>query len=106
MNVLINRKALLREILQIERDIKKMKRNPRYVRIKSNINNLESKRFGSQIVSISAPDNPEITLEIRNNSQKMKDIILKYKEMRSEFDDRLDELVIRKSQLQKQLFNS
>ena len=104
MKVLIDRKSVLREILKIEGKIKSMKRNPRYVRIKSSIFSLESRRFGSQTVSIESPDDPETTLEIRNNSQEMRDTISRYKEMRTEFDDQLDDLLIQKARLQKQLF--
>jgi hypothetical protein len=81
-----------------------MRRNPRYVRIKHNIFSLESRRFGSHTVSITAPDDPETTLEIRNNSQEMKATLSRYKEMRTEFDDQLDGLVVRKARLQRQLF--
>ncbi len=92
------------EILKIEDDIKTMKRNPRFVKIKRNIDSLETRRFGVRTVSIAAPDNMETTLELRNNSQEMRDTISKYREMRVEFDDQLDELRGRKERLQRQLF--
>jgi uncharacterized protein YukE len=46
----------------------------------------------------------ETTLELRNNSQEMRDTISRYREMRVEFDDQLDELRVRKDRLQRQLF--
>ncbi len=92
------------EILKIEDDIKTMKKNPRFVKIKRNIDSLEMRRFGVRIVSVAAPDNMETTLELRNNSQEMKDTISRYREMRIEFDDQLDELRGRKERLQRQLF--
>ena len=104
MTVLIDRKLVLREILQIERDINKMRRHPKYVMIKHNIFSIESRRFGSHLVSVAAPDDPETTLEIKNNSQEMKNTLSRYKEMRTEFDDQLDGLVVRKARLQRQLF--
>ena len=104
MKVLVDRKSVLREILKIEGEIKTMRRDPKYVRIKHNIFSIESRRFGSHTVSVAAPDDPETTLEIKNNSPEMKDTLSRYKEMRTEFDDQLDDLVVRKAKLQRQLF--
>ena len=104
MKVLVDRKSLLREILKIEGEIKMKRRDPKYVWIKHNIFSLESRRFGSHTVSIASPDDPETTLEMRNNSQEMRDTLSRYKEMRTEFTDQLDELVVRKTKLQRQLF--
>ena len=104
MKVLVDRKLVLREILSIEGKIKKMRRNPRYVQIKHSIFTIESRRFGANTVSIIAPDDPETTLELRNNSQEMKNTLSRYKEMRTEFDDQLGVLVVRKAKLQGQLF--
>ncbi len=84
--------------------MKKKRRDPRYVWIKHNIFSLETRRFGSQTVSIASPDDPDTMLEMRNNSQKMKDTLSRYKEMQTEFTDELDEMVVRKTKLQKQLF--
>ncbi len=84
--------------------MKKKRRDPRYVWIRHNIFSLETRRFGSQTVSIASPDDPDTMLEMRNNSQKMKDTLSRYKEMQTEFTDELDEMVVRKTKLQKQLF--
>lgn len=84
--------------------MKKKRREPRYVWIKHNIFTLESRRFGAHTISIASPDDPDTMLEMRNNSQEMKDILSRYKEMQAEFTDELDELVVRKTKIQKQLF--
>ncbi len=104
MKVLVDRKSLLLEILRIEREIKTRRRDPRYVWIKHNIFSLESRRFGSHTVSIASPDDPDIILEIRNRSQEMRDTISRFKEMRAEFDVKVDALVVRKAKIQRQLF--
>jgi hypothetical protein len=104
VKVLVDRKSLLREILKIEGEIKMKRRDPRYVWIKHNIFNLEGRRFGSHTVSIASPDDPDVILEMRNNSQEMRDTLTRYKEMRAEFDDKVDVLVVRKAKLQRQLF--
>ncbi len=84
--------------------MKKKRRDPRYVWIKHNIFTLESRRFGAHTVSIASPDDPDTMLEMRNNSQEMRDTLSRYKEMQTEFTDELDEMVVRKTKLQKQLF--
>jgi hypothetical protein len=104
VKVLVNRKSLLREILKIEGEIKMKRRDPKYVWIKHNIFSLEGRRFGSHTVSIASPDDPEIILEMRNNSQEMRDVLSRYKEMRTEFDVQVDEMVVRKTKIQRQLF--
>jgi hypothetical protein len=55
-------------------------------------------------VYISAPDDAETTLELRKHSTEMKDTISRYKELRTEFDDQLNELITQKGMLQIQLF--
>ena len=104
MIVLIDRKSLLREILKIEEDIKKKRREPRYVWIKHNIFNLETRRFGAHTVSIASPNDPETILQMRNNSQEMRDTLTRYKEMQTEFTDQIVEMTARKATLQRQLF--
>jgi len=89
--------------LKIEDEMKTMKRNPRFVKIKRNIDSLKTRRFGTRTVTVAAPENMETTLELRNNSQEMRDTISRYREMRIEFDDQLDELMVRKVRLQRQL---
>ena len=84
--------------------MKKKRRDPRYVWIKHNIFSLESRRFGAHTVSIASPDDPDTMLEMRNNSQEMRDTLSRYKEMQTVFIDELDELMVRKTKLQKQLF--
>lgn len=104
MKVLVDRKSLLREIIKIEGEIKMKRRDPTYVWIKHSIFSLETRRFGSHTISIASPDDPDTILEMRNNSQEMRDTLSRYKEMRTEFDDQVDVLVVRKAKLQRQLF--
>jgi hypothetical protein len=94
----------LLEILKIEGEIKSMERDPRFVKIKRNMDTIETRRFGSQTVSVEAPDDFGKTLQLRNNSQEMKDTISRYREMRTKFDDQLNKMMDRKAKLQRQLF--
>ena len=104
--VLVHRKDVLREILKIEDQINKMRRNPTYLKIRYNLNYLEGRRFGSNVLLIASPDDLDTVLRMRNNSLKMKDTILRYRERRAEFDVQIDTLFNEKARLQKQLFKS
>ena len=106
MRALVDRKDVLREILKIEDQINMMKRNPTYLKIRYNLNYLEGRRFGSNILLIASPDDLDTVLKMRNNSLEMKDTILRYKERRAEFDVQIDNLHNEKTRLQKQLFKS
>ncbi len=106
MNALVDRKDILREILKIEDQISMMKRNPTYLKIRYNLNYLEGRRFGSNILLIASPDDLDTVLKMRNNSLEMKNTILRYKERRAEFDVQIGNLNSEKTRLQKQLFKS
>ena len=101
---LTDRKSLFTEILKIESQIKRMRKDPVYAKIKYNLDKLEKSRFRSATVNVSSPDDPEKVLEVRQNSPEMREIISKYKEMRAKLDDQIGELHARKARLQKQLF--
>ena len=104
--VMADRRSILQEILENDAHINTMRRDPVYARIKNNLDKLEKRRFGSVTVNIPSPDDPEKIVEVRCNSPEMREIILKYKEMRAEFDDQIGELLIRKTSLQEQLFKN
>lgn len=101
-----DRRSILQEILENDAHINTMRRDPVYARIKNNLDKLEKRRFGSVTVNIPSPDDPGKIVEVRCNSPEMREIILKYKEMRAEFDDQIGELQTRKARLQEQLFKN
>ena len=102
--VMADRRSILQEILENEAQVKRMRRDPVYVKIMHNLDKLEKRRFGSVTVNVPSHDDPEKVVEVRCNSPEMREIISKYKEMRAEFDDRMGELLARNARLQKQLF--
>lgn len=104
MKILVNRIAILDEIMRIEDQINSMRRNPTYLKIKHNLNLLEVRRFGRVSVYVASPDNLEKTLELKNKSQEMRETISRYKEMRNDFDIQMDNLYVEKMRLQVQLF--
>ena len=106
MFVMADRRSILQEILENDAQINRVRRDPVYARIKNNLDKLEKRRFGSVTVNVPSPDNPGKVVEIRCNSSEMREIVLKYRDMRAEFDDQIGELLTRKASLQKQLFKN
>jgi hypothetical protein len=91
--------------LDIDAQLNRVRRDPAYVMIKRNLGKLEKRRFGSVTVNVPTPDDPEKMVEIRVNSSEMREITSKYREMRAEFDDQIDEVQTRNKRLQRELFN-
>jgi len=109
VRILLNRTDVLREILNIESQIYTMRTDPTYLFIKRNLNQLETKGFGSHPsrrtrASIPSPDNPETILNIKYNSPEFNETLTRYKERLSEFDLQMNKLLILKANLQKTLF--
>ena len=104
--VMADRRSILQEILENDAQINRVRRDPVYARIKNNLDKLEKRRFGSVTVNVPSPDDPGKVVEIRCNSSEMREIVLKYRDMRAEFDDQIGELLTRKASLQKQLFKN
>ena len=105
VNVLLDRKTTLREILRIEAEITKVRRDPRYNRIKRSLDSLKERRFRATTVSIASPEDPEKTLNFRHNSQEMKDTISTYNDQLNEYDEQIGELRNQRESLQNKLFN-
>jgi len=85
---MVDRKSVLDEIIKIEGQINTIRRDPTYLKVKRNLNYLESRRHGRTTV-IASPDDLEKTLEMKNNS---------------DYDVQMDNLCIEKNRLRGQLF--
>ena len=101
----MDRKKILLEILHLDIQISKLRKNPAYRKNRHYLNLLEGRRFGSSMISIPSPDDPSRMLRIRKNSQEMREIHSKYGVSQSEFNLEIDELFNQKARLQEQLFN-
>jgi hypothetical protein len=109
VKVLLDRKAILNEILTIEEKIKTISRDPTYMKINKNLNRLQKKRYGYEarsMVSVASPDNLEKILNIKYKSQEMKETILRYRKRQNEFNIQIDNLYNKKVKLQEQLFKN
>jgi len=100
---MVDRKSVLDEIMRIEGQINMIRRDSTYLKVKRNLNFLETMRHGRTTI-IASPDNLEKTLEMKNNSLEMRETILRYRERRKDYDVQMDNLYIEKERLRGQLF--
>jgi hypothetical protein len=103
-NRLIDRKAVLEEILSIEDQIRTERTNPTYLNVKRNLSRLEDRVFGSTTVSVQSLDDPSKMVNIKYNSSKMKETVTLYRERRTEFDAKINKLQVRIASLRGELF--
>jgi hypothetical protein len=104
--LLSERNEILRNILQIESQLRAITKNPDYIATKRNLRYLEDKRFGSKLVTVASPEDYSVNLSLRRSSVEFKDIILRYKEKQTEFNEKMNVLSSRRNRLIKQLFSS
>jgi len=90
--------------MRIKDQINTLRRDYTYLKIKSNLGYLETKRFGKGTVSVVSPDNVDNSLQIMNNSELMRETIARYREILEDFDVKMDDLHSEKARLQEQLF--
>lgn len=104
MNLIASKTSILEEILKIDDEIKQIKTDSTYLKIKRNLQNLESISFGNPIINTQCPDNLDKKLRIRRHSKEMKDIIQRYRDRQLEFEDKMNKLYSRKKTLEEQIF--
>jgi len=103
-SILIDRKAVLEEILSIEDQIRTERTNPTYLNVKRNLSRLEDRVFGSTMVSVQSLDDPSKMVNIKYRSPKMKETVTLYRERQTEFDAKIDKLQVRNASLRRELF--
>jgi hypothetical protein len=96
--------AILEEILKIEDEIRRIKKDSTYLSIRRNLRNLESIGFGNPTLTIPSPDDLDVHMMVPRRSSEMKDIISRYRERRSEYEDRISRLFGRRKRLEEELF--
>lgn len=106
MHLLLDRNRVLGDILSIDSQIRTMKRDPVYVEIQRNLSFLEGKRFGSNVITVTSPDDADVKLSMRRNSSEFKNIMTTYRERRTEFREKLRTLSRKRAGLYQQLFPS
>ena len=101
-----NRQSILSKILRIDAEINNISSNKNYRKLKKNLKILEDSRSGSRKIVIGAPDNMERSIELRRNSEGMRNTITEYKALLYEYRIRLNQLHTERVLLEKQLFPS
>jgi len=104
MKGLASRTSTLKEILEVEAEIKQIRRNPTYMKIVQNLKRLNSMGFGNPVMMIPSPDDFNRNLEVRRHSKEMNEIMYRYEERQLEYDEKMKGLRKRREDLEKQLF--
>lgn len=104
VNHISDKTSILEEILKIENEINRLKKDPTYMKIKNNLKKLEGTNIRNRIVYILSPDDLEKKIEVRKCSKKMKSIKERFQEQLLGFDKNLGSLRRDRKNLVKQLF--
>ncbi|MFB0558854.1 MAG: hypothetical protein ACETVY_07045 [Candidatus Bathyarchaeia archaeon] len=104
VDLIAGKASILEEILKIDDEIRQIKKDSIYLKIKRNLRRLENVGSRSPVVTAPSPDNLDEKIEVRRRSKEMKEAIQRYRERRSEFDERINQLYSRRMQLEKRIF--
>lgn len=104
MNHISDKTSILEEILKIENEINRLRKDSTYMKIKNNLKKLERTNIGNRIVYILSPDDLERKIEVRKRSKEMKSIKERFQEQLLGFEEKLGSLRRDRKNLVKQLF--
>ena len=99
----INKISKIEKILEIETEIKQIKRNPSYMKI-INILKIVETRIGNVVMIIPSPDDLKTKMEVRRHSPEMKDIIHRYNKRQLEYEKKIKNLYDQKHNIEKKIF--
>jgi hypothetical protein len=105
VSLLSERNGILMNILDVEAQLRSMKKNPDYRTTTKNLRYLRERRFGSRSVTVASPEDYSVNLSVRRHSVEFKDIILRYEEKQTEFNEQINVLTSQRKSLVKQLFS-
>jgi hypothetical protein len=99
----LSRTSILKDILKIENEIKKIQHNSQFRILSRNLRQLKS-HYNRGYISVPSPDNFETTIKVRKDSQEMMELVTKYQEKYDEFSERLFELQEMRKILRNKIF--
>lgn len=99
-----SRKSTLIKIMEIDDEIKRIKSDSTYRRVRRNLRILKESRTGGRLIRVRSPDDIESFIMVRRNSDEMKEVLSKYEDMVEEYDNRVRALAREKAELEKDLF--
>jgi hypothetical protein len=90
--------------MEIDDEIKRIKSDSTYRRVRRNLRILKESRTGGRLIRVRSPDDIESFIMVRRNSDEMKEVLSKYEDMVEKYDKRVRNLAREKAELEKDLF--
>jgi hypothetical protein len=99
-----SRKSTLIKIMEIDDEINRIKSDSTYRRVRRNLRILKEMRTGGRLIRVRSPDDIDRFIEVRKNSEEMKEVLSKYEDMVEDYTQRVRNLAKEKAELEKVLF--
>jgi hypothetical protein len=99
-----SRKSTLIKIMKIDDEISRIKSDSTYRRVMRNLRMLKEARTGGRLIRVRSPDDIDRFIEVRRNSEEMKEVLSKYEDMNEDYTQRVRNLAKEKAELEKILF--
>ena len=99
-----SRKSTLIKIMEIDDEINRIKSDSTYRRVRRNLRILKETRTGGRLIRVRSPDDIDRFIEVRKNSEEMKQVLSKYEDMVDDYTKRVRNLAKEKAELEKILF--
>jgi hypothetical protein len=99
-----SRKSTLIKIMEIDDEISRIKSDSTFRRARRNLRILREARTGGRLIRVRSPDDIERFMEVRRNSEEMKEVVSKFEDMVEEYTQRVRSLAEEKAELEKTLF--
>jgi hypothetical protein len=99
-----SRKSTLIKIMEIDDEISRIKSDSTFRRARRNLRILKEARTGGRLIRVRSPDDIDRFMEVRRNSEEMKEVLSKYEDMVEKYTQRVRDLAEEKAELEKTLF--
>jgi len=99
-----SRKSTLIKIMEIDNEINRIKSDSTYRRVRRNLRILKEARTGGRLIRVRSPDDIDRFIEVRRNSEEMKEVLSKYEDLVDDDTQRVRNLAKEKAELEKHLF--
>jgi hypothetical protein len=90
--------------MEIDDKISRIKSDSTYRRVRRNLRMLKESRTGGRLIRVRSPDDIDRFIEVRRNSEEMKQVLSKYEDMNEDYSQRVRNLANEKAELEKSLF--
>lgn len=94
----------LEKILELDKEIRQIKRDATYMKLRNGLRKIERVNPGSRFISILSPKDMKKEIRIRRRSKDMRSIRRKYEEHLSKFEERISSLLNERETLEAQIF--